>query len=281
MALAVQTQLADIETMEIELLLEGVYRLYGCDFRNYALASLRRRIWNSVRTESCSTISGLQEKILHDRDCMERFLVQLSVSVTSVFRDPEFYLSLREKVIPLMKAYPFVRVWHAGCATGEEVYSMAILLWEEGLYDRARIYATDMNELVLAKARDGLINVNDMPEYEANYKTAGGKAQLSDYYTAKYDGAIFRSSLKRNIVFAEHNLVTDSSFNEFNIIFCRNVMIYFNSTLQARVHDLLYSSLRRLGILALGRKESLKGATPHERSYEELDAREKIYRKVA
>jgi chemotaxis protein methyltransferase CheR len=281
MALAVQTPTADIETLEIELLLEGIYRLYGCDFRNYALASLRRRVWNAVRAEGLTTVSALQEKLFHDRQAMERFLIQLSVSVTSVFRDPEFYLALREKVIPLMKAYPFVRIWHAGCATGEEVYSMAILLSEEGLYDRARIYATDMNELVLAKARDGIINANDLAEYESNYRAAGGKAQLSDYYTAKYDGAIFRGSLKKHIVFAEHNLVTDSSFNEFNIIFCRNVMIYFNSTLQARVHDLLYSSLRRLGVLALGRKESLKGATPHERAYEELDAREKIYRKVA
>src|SRR5688572_14725840 len=281
MALAVQTQTSDIETLEIELLLEGIYRLYGCDFRNYAMASLRRRVWNAVRGEGLKTVSSLQEKLFHDREAMERFLIQLSVSVTSVFRDPEFYLSIREKVIPLMKAYPFVRIWHAGCATGEEVYSMAILLWEEGLYDRARIYATDMNELVLSKARDGIISANDLPEYEANYKTAGGKAQLSDYYTAKYDGAIFRSSLKKHIVFAEHNLVTDRSFNEFNIIFCRNVMIYFNSTLQARVHDLLYSSLRRLGVLALGRKETLRGATPHERSYEELDERERIYRKIA
>jgi chemotaxis protein methyltransferase CheR len=279
-ALAVHTQIGDVERMEIELLLEGVYRLYGCDFRNYALASLRRRVWNAVKTEGVRTISGLQEKILHDRECMERFLVQLSVSVTSVFRDPEFYLAMREKVVPFMKTHPFVRVWHAGCATGEEVYSMAIVLLEEGLYDKARIYATDMNEVVLSRARDGLIDVSSLAEYEANYRAAGGKAQLADYYTAKYDGAMFRSSLKKNIVFAEHNLVTDSSFNEFNIIFCRNVMIYFNPTLQERVHELLYASLRRLGVLALGRKESLKGATPHERHYEELDARERIYRKV-
>jgi chemotaxis protein methyltransferase CheR len=280
-ALAVTTQTSDIERMEIELLLEGVYRLYGCDFRNYALASLRRRVWNAVRNEGAQTISGLQERILHDRECMERFLVQMSVSVTSVFRDPEFYLAMREKVVPIMKTHPFVRVWHAGCATGEEVYSMAIVLLEEGLYDKARIYATDMNEVVLSRARDGLIDPNGLKEYEENYRAAGGKAQLSDYYTAKYEGAMFRSTLRKNIVFAEHNLVTDSSFNEFNIIFCRNVMIYFNQTLQERVHELLYTSLRRLGVLALGRKESLKGATPHERNYEELDARERIYRKVS
>jgi chemotaxis protein methyltransferase CheR len=281
MALAANTPISDVETMEIELLLEGVFRLYGSDFRNYAVASLRRRIWNAVRTEGVRSISGLQEKILHDRECMERFLVQMSVSVTSVFRDPEFYLAMREKVMPLMQSVPFVRVWHAGCATGEEVYSMAIVLHEAGLYERARIYATDMNEVVLARAREGIISAENLSEYEANYRAAGGKAQLSDYVVTKYDGAIFRGMLKKNIVFAEHNLVTDSSFNEFNIIFCRNVMIYFNATLQARVHDLLYTSLRRLGILALGRKESLKGATPHERCYEELDPRERIYRKIA
>jgi chemotaxis protein methyltransferase CheR len=277
----VQVQTADVETLEIELLLEGVYRLYGCDFRNYAMASLRRRIWKVARAEGLSSISALQEKVFHDRSCMERFLVNMSVSVTSVFRDPGFYVSLREKVVPHLKTHPFVRVWHAGCATGEEVYSMAILLTEEGLYDRARIYATDMNDVVLARARDGIFQLENIPEYEANYKAAGGKAQLADYYTSKYDSAIFRSSLKKNVVFAEHNLVTDSSFNEFNMIFCRNVMIYFNATLQARVHELLYSSLRRFGILALGRKESLRGATAHETQYEELDGKERIYRKIA
>src|SRR5215470_4481573 len=278
--MAVQVQLDDIETMEIELLLEGLYRLYGADFRDYAVASLRRRIWNAVRDEGVTSISSLQDRLLHDREAMERFLLRLSVSVTSLFRDPSFYLAVREKVVPLLQTYPFVRIWHAGCATGEEVYSMAILLQEEGLYDRARIYATDMNDHVLAKARDGIFSADSIAEYEANYRAAGGKAALADYYTAKYEGAIFKQSLKRNIVFAEHNLVTDSSFNEFNAIFCRNVMIYFNHKLQARVHDLLHSSLRRFGVLALGRKEVLKGATPYEEAYEELDAREKIYRKI-
>jgi chemotaxis protein methyltransferase CheR len=277
----VQLQLEDIESLEIELLLEALYRLYGSDFRNYALASLRRRVWNAVRAEGLTSISALQDKLLHDADAMERFLVILSISVTSVFRDPGFYVSMRENVVPILKTYPFVRVWHAGCATGEEVYSMAILLHEEGLYERARIYATDMNERVVARARDGIFSAESVADYEANYLAAGGKAKFSDYYTAKYDGAIFKQSLKRNIVFAEHNLVTDSSFNEFNLIFCRNVMIYFNQTLQLRVHELLYGSLRRLGILALGRKEILKGATPHDKDYEELDGREKIYRRVA
>jgi chemotaxis protein methyltransferase CheR len=267
--------------MEIELLLEGLYRLYGCDFRNYAMASLRRRIWNAVRAEGLSSISALQDRLLHDSEAMDRFLFGLSVSVTSVFRDPGFYIAFREKVVPLLRSYPFVRIWHAGCATGEEVYSMAILLHEEGLYERSRIYATDMNAAVLQRARDGIFRPENIPEYEANYRAAGGTEGFSAYYVAKYDGAIFRQPLRKNIVFAEHNLVTDSSFNEFNVIFCRNVMIYFNATLQERAHDLLYTSLRRFGILALGRKEILKGATQHDKDYEEIDGREKLYRKIA
>ncbi len=267
--------------MEIELLLEGIYRLYGCDFRDYAIASLRRRIWNAVRAEGLSSISQLQDRLLHDTAAMDRFLFGLTVSVTSVFRDPGFYLAFRQKVVPQLRTYPFVRVWHAGCATGEEVYSMAILLQEEGLYERARIYATDMNAAVLQKARDGIFRPASIPEYEANYRAAGGTEDFSTYYLTKYDAAIFRQSLRKNIVFAEHNLVTDASFNEFNVIFCRNVMIYFNPKLQERAHDLLYTSLRRLGILALGRKENLRGATPHERDYEEIDGREKLYRKIA
>jgi chemotaxis protein methyltransferase CheR len=266
--------------MEIELLLEGVYRLYGCDFRNYALASLRRRIWNAVRAEGLTSISQLQDRLLHDTDAMDRFLFGLTVSVTSVFRDPGFYLVFRDKVVPLLRSSPFVRIWHAGCATGEEVYSMAILLHEVGLYERARIYATDMNAAVLERARAGIFRPESIPEYESNYRAAGGTEEFSAYYVAKYEAAIFRQALRKNIVFAEHNLVTDSSFNEFNVIFCRNVMIYFNPTLQERAHELLYSSLRRFGVLALGRKENLKGATTHDKDYEELDGREKLFRKI-
>lgn len=275
------SQIDDIESLELELLLEALYRSYGCDFREYAQASLRRRVWNAVRAEGLGSISALQDRLLHDEEAMDRFVAGLSVSVTSVFRDPGLYRSFREKVVPFLRTSPFVRVWHAGCATGEEVYSMAILLAEEGLYDRARIYATDMNGSVLARARDGIFRLDNAADFEANYKAAGGTASFSDYYTAKYEHAIFRQPLRRNIVFAEHNLVTDASFNEFNVIFCRNVMIYFNAALQRRVHDLLFSSLRRFGILALGRKETLRGATPHDRDYEEIDELEKIYRKIA
>ncbi|MEW6732289.1 MAG: protein-glutamate O-methyltransferase CheR [Acidobacteriota bacterium] len=269
----------DLESIEIQLLLEGIYCHYGFDFRDYSIASLRRRIWSQIHAEKVSTVSGLQERLLHDPACMERFLLALSINVTALFRDPSFYLAIREKVIPLLYSYPFVRIWHAGCSSGEEVYSMAILLQEEGLYNRCRIYATDMNESVLKKAKEGIFPIELMQEYSGNYFKAGGKGSLSDYYTANYDHVIFRQSLKKNVVFSQHNLVTDGSFNEFNLIFCRNVMIYFNDTLQNRVHQLLYTSLRRLGILALGIKETLK-CTPFENNFEEIDGANKIYRRI-
>jgi chemotaxis protein methyltransferase CheR len=270
----------DLEALEIELLTEGIFRHYGVDFRHYAYASLRRRILNSVASEKLTTIAQLIDRVLHDSDAMERLLLQLSVNVTSMFRDPGFYRAFREKVVPLLRSHPFIRIWHAGCSTGEEVYSMAILLEEEGLYERARIYATDMNEAVLAQARKGIFAMDLMPGYGRNYTLAGGKGQLSDYYLARYDFALFRQSLRRNVVFAHHNLVTDGSFNEFNVILCRNVMIYFDRELQGTVHRLFYASLRRFGILALGRRESLRG-TEHEGDYAELDPVERIYRRMA
>jgi chemotaxis protein methyltransferase CheR len=269
----------DVEIIEIHLLLEGVFRHYGADFRNYSLPSLRRRIWNMIRAEGLRSVSGLQEKVLHDPSAMQRMLLHMSVSVTAMFRDPTFYAAFREKVVPMLRSYPFIRIWHAGCSTGEEVYSMAVLLTEEDLYERCRIYATDMNEVVLKKAKDGIFPMDLMEEYGANYAKAGGRAAFSDYYTSKYDHAIFRQSLKKNLIFSHHNLVTDGSFNEFNVILCRNVMIYFNKDLQTRVHNLFYESLRRFGILVLGRKESIK-TTVHEKEYEVLDAREKIYRRM-
>ncbi len=269
----------DLDRIEIELLMEGVYRHYGCDFRNYAYPSLRRRLWNLVDDERLGSISALQARVLHDPTFMEKLLVQLSINVTSMFRDPGFFLRFRQDVVPRLGTHPFVRLWHAGCSTGEEVYSMAILLEEAGLYDRCRIYATDMSEVALARARAGIYPIKDMAEYSGNYLRAGGTESLSRWYTANYDHAIFRAALKRNVVFSHHNLVTDGSFNEFNVILCRNVMIYFNTALQGRVHKLIHDSLRRFGILGLGRKETLRG-TPHERSYESLDAEEKLYKKI-
>ena len=270
----------DREALEIQLLLEGVFRYYGFDFRNYALASLKRRIWNTIRSEQLTSVSGLQEKVLHDPACMERFLLTLSINVTAMFRDPSFFLGFRSKVVPLLRTYPFIRIWHAGCSTGEEVYSMAILLQEEGLYHRCRIYATDMNEVVLKKAKAGIFPLKLMQEYTQNYLKAGGKQSFSEYYTAAYDNAIFRSSLKENIVFSQHNLATDGSFNEFNVTLCRNVLIYFNQLLQERVHKLLYESLDMFGVLGLGYHESLK-LTPEEKHYEELEGREKLYRRIS
>jgi chemotaxis protein methyltransferase CheR len=270
---------ADLERVEIELLLEGIFRQWGFDFRSYAYASIRRRLWKRVEAEKLANLSELQAKVLHDQDAMERLLLDLSVNVTAMFRDPLFYVAFRRDVIPLLRTYPFIRMWHAGCSTGEEVYSMAILLEEAGLYDRARIYATDINDVVLHQARRGIFPLERMQEYTENYIRAGGSRSFSEYYTAKYDGALFHQQLVRNVVFAQHNLVTDRSFSEFNVILCRNVLIYFDKDLQNRVHSLFYESLVRLGILCLGSKESLK-FSKYEPCYERLDTSEKIYRKV-
>jgi len=270
---------ADLERLEIELLLEGVFRHYGFDFRSYAYASIRRRLWKRVEGEKLSSISELLAKLLHDTDTMERLLLDLSVNVTAMFRDPTFYKEFREKVIPLLRTYPFIRIWHAGCSTGEEVFSMAIMLEEEGLYDRTRLYATDINDVVLQRARQGIFPLDRMQEYTENYLRAGGKRSFSEYYTAKYDGALFTPALTRNIVFSQHNLVTDRSFSEFHVIFCRNVLIYFDKALQNRVHSLFYDSLVMFGVLALGSKESLK-FSQYEPCYEKVSATEKLYRKV-
>jgi chemotaxis protein methyltransferase CheR len=270
---------AQLERIEIQLLTEGIYRQYGFDFRSYAYASLKRRLWKRLEAEGLKTISALQERVLHDEQAMQRLLQDLSVNVTAMFRDPRFFLAFREKVVPLLRTYPFLRIWHAGCSTGEEVYSMAILLSEEGLYDRVRIYATDINDLVLERAAAGIFPLDKMQDYTQNYLKAGGRASFSEYFTAAYDAALFAPALRRNIVFAQHNLVTDRSFSEFHVIVCRNVMIYFDRTLQDRVHRLFYDSLPMLGLLAMGSKESLRG-TAVEEAYEALDPREKIYRKV-
>src|SRR5206468_1196559 len=269
----------DLEAIELSLLLEGVYRRYGFDFREYAPASLRRRVWRRIHAEGLTTLSALQDKLLHDEACMERLLLDLSINVTAMFRDPSFYVAFREKVVPLLRTYPFTRIWVAGCSTGEEVYSLSILLQEEGLYDRTRVYATDINESVLDRARAGVFPLDKMREYTQNYIKAGGKRAFSEYYLAKYDGAQFQRSLIENVVFAQHNLVSDRSFNEFHAIVCRNVMIYFDKKLQDHVHKLFYESLANFGILALGHKESIR-FSPYEQRYEDLDPAEKLYRKV-
>ena len=268
-----------LERLEIELLLEGVYRRYGFDFRAYAYASIRRRLWKRIEAEGLGTVTALADRVFHEPEMMDRLLMDLSINVTAMFRDPLFYAAFRAQVVPLLRTYPFFRIWHAGCSTGEEVYSMAILLEEEGIADRARIYATDINEVVLQKAKTGIFPLERMQEYTENYIRAGGRRAFSEYYTAKYDGALFKPSLIQNVVFSQHNLVTDRSFAEVNVILCRNVLIYFDRSLQQRVHGLFYDSLATFGVLALGSKESLR-LSKYEDCYEALDAKQKIYRKV-
>ncbi len=268
-----------LDDVEIELLLEGLYRAYGFDFREYSRASLKRRILELMRLEKVGTVSAFQDRVLHDEACLDRLLLGLSVHATAMFRDPSFYSTFRRQVVPLLRTYPTVQIWIAGCSTGEEVYSLAILLQEERLYDKCRIYATDISRAVLRKARDGIFPMAAMREYTNNYHQAGGTHEFSDYYTAQYDNVIFSSTLKSNVVFSEHNLATDGSFNEFQVVLCRNVMIYFNKDLQARVHNLLYDSLSMFGVFGLGNKESLK-FTPRADFYQHLNDRDKLYRKV-
>lgn len=269
----------DLEQLEVELLLEGIHRRYGFDFREYAPASLKRRLRRRMDGEQVETVSALQSLILHDRTVMERLLLDLSVNVTAMFRDPSFYVAFRKKVVPALRTYPFSRLWVAGCSTGEEVYSLAILLAEEGLSDRVRIYATDINQAVIEIAQLGVFPLDKMQEYTQNYIRAGGSRSFSEYYVARYDGARFAGDLVDGVVFAQHNLVSDSVFNEFHAITCRNVMIYFAQPLQEHVHRLFYESLAMFGVLALGQKETIRFSA-QESSFEELDAEERLYKKV-
>lgn len=268
-----------VQRVGIPQFLEAIFHQTGYDFRDYALATIRRRILNRVEAESTGTVAGLLEKVLQDPACLDRLLQALMVTTTSMFRDPDFYLAFRRQVVPLLKTHPFVRIWHAGCSSGEEVYSLAIVLKEEGILERCLTYATDISEPALRVGKEGSVPLAAMKDYTENYHQTGGKAAFSEYYSARYNRAIFRPYLHERVLFARHNLVTDGSFNEFNVILCRNVMIYFNQSLQHRVHALLYRSLARWGVLGLGKKESLH-FTPHEDCYETLDADVRLYRKV-
>jgi len=270
----------DVEAVELDLLAEGIYEAYGFDFRQYSRPSFRRRIWRRVELENARSITGLLDRVLHDPHAMQRLLADLSVNVSAMFRDPGFFRIFRAKVVPLLRTYPFLRVWNAGCATGEETLSVAILLKEAGLYDRTRIYATDMNEVILNQARSRTYPIAKMKEYTANYIDAGGTRSFSEYYVADGDRVVFQPSLADNVIFAQHNLATDRSFNEFHVIMCRNVMIYFNRELQEHVHKLLYESLTHFGVLGLGSRESL-AFSAHRVAYEELDESVRLYRKVA
>jgi chemotaxis protein methyltransferase CheR len=268
-----------LEELEIDLLLDAIFRQYGYDFRGYARSSLKRRVRAAVSGEGLATVTGLLEKILHDTGCLERLLIALSVNVSAMFRDPRFFRAFRERAVPLLRTYPFIRIWQAGCSTGEEVYSLAILLQEEGLYDRCRIYATDINEVVLRRARDGIYPLDVMKKYTANYIDAGGSRSFSDYYTAAYDHVILRESLRERVVFSQHNLVSDGVFNEFNVILCRNVMIYFKQALQEQVFDLFSRSLARFGLLGLGSHESLRFLVK-DHEYQPIVTGEKLFRRA-
>ncbi len=256
----------DLATIEARLLLDGIYHVYGLDFRDYSISTIARKATEYSQKIGLQTISALQDQVLHDPRTLERFLWELFVTTTSLFRDPQFYRNIRESLVQWLRTYPFIRIWHAGCSTGEEVYSMAILLREENLYSRVRVYATDIQEKVLTAAKQGRFPVERIPEYSKNYLDAGGKNSFSDYFIVRGDEAIFDPELTKNVSFLLHNLATDYSFQEFNFILCRNVLIYFNKELRNRVHNLLYESLCPFGILSLGENESLY-FTSHEMDY--------------
>jgi len=270
---------AGLEEIEIRLLLEGIRLCYGYDFREYALEPIRRNILAAMKAESVPTISAYQDRILHDAACMQRFLGAVGVSVTSMFREVELMRCLREEVVPIFRTYPSVRIWTVGCATGEEVYSLAIMLQEENVLQRASIYATDLNEDTLAVARIGAYPLDRVRTYEDRYLNSGGIGKLSDHYSVSGRSARFHRSLQNNVTWARHNLVTDASFNEFHLIICANVLIYFRPMLQERAHKLFSDSLIRSGFLGLGKGESLVFA-PESSRYEHVRSGVSLFRKV-
>ena len=263
----------------VEQLLADALELYGFDFTNYSKASVKRRINRLFTIDRFPSFAELRYKLRSDASYLNRFVESISVNVTEMFRDPQFYLTLRNVVLPQLATYPYIRIWHAGCATGEEVYSMAILLKEMNLLHKSLLYATDINQDVLERARQGIIPLTNMKLYSENYIQAGGTQAFSQYYTATYDRARMNDELKSKMVFAMHNLVSDGSFNEFQLILCRNVLIYFNKELQDTVIQLFNNSLETLGFLALGTKETLR-FTKVARHFKQIEAKEKIWRKM-
>ncbi len=268
-----------VEEIEIRLLLEGIRIYYGYDFREYALRPLRRSIIAAIAAEGVQSISAYQDRILHDARCMQRLLGTVGVSVTSMFREVELMRCLRAEVVPIFRTYPSVRIWMVGCATGEEVYSLAILLQEEGVLRRASIYATDLNENTLAVGKTGAYPLDRVRSYEDRYVGSGGQGKLSDYYSVAGRVARFHPSLQTNITWARHNLVTDTSFNDFHLIICANVLIYFRPSLQERAHRLFADSLVRSGFLALGKGESLV-FSPESSRYQQVRDGVSLFRKV-
>jgi chemotaxis protein methyltransferase CheR len=264
--------------IELKLLIEAIYLKYSYDFRDYAGASQKRRVLHAMTQLRCASISELQARVLHDPDAFMQLLQYLTIPTTEMFRDPTYFRALREHVVPFLKTYPSLKIWIAGCSTGEELYSMAILLEEEGLLERSIIYATDINPNSLEKAKKGIFSLERVRNYTANYQEAGGKKSFSDYYTAAYDGVLFDRSLCENVSFADHSLATDSVFSEMHLVCCRNVMIYFNHALQERALGLFYESLCHRGFLGLGSKESIDFSS-YARHFEPLVKSQRIYRK--
>lgn len=267
-----------VADIEIRLLVEAVYLRYGHDFRDYAFASLKRRVLQAQQRLGLPSISALQEQVLHDPNRFAQLLQYLTVPVSEMFRDPSYFLGLRRHVVPVLRTYPSLKVWVAGCSTGEEPYSLAILLQEEGLLDRTILYATDINHASLEKARQGIFSLDHMQAFTRNYQRAGGMRSFSDYYTAAYGGALFDKALRDSITFADHSLATDAVFAETQLVSCRNVLIYFNRALQDRALGLFHESLTRRGFLGLGSKETLDFSAYADR-FAPVSRPDRIYRK--
>ena len=265
--------------IELKLLLEGILLKYQHDFRDYSVASLSRRVRQAMERFSCQTVSQLQDRILHDPAVFTQMLQFFTVQVSEMFRDPAYFRALREKVVPVLRTYPSIKIWVAGCSSGEEVWSLAILLEEEGLLERSMIYATDINLDALAIAESGIYSIERIAQFSNNYRLAGGLRSLSDYYTAAYSNAIFERRLRRQFVFADHSLATDSVFSEVHMVSCRNVMIYFNRDLQERATGLFHEALVNRGFLGLGIKESLRFGS-HADAFREFAPSEKIYQRL-
>lgn len=269
----------DIDDIELNLLLDAVFQRYGYDFRSYARASVERRVRSFLPSAGCQRVSELIPLLLHDEAVFAALVQALSITVTDMFRDPFVYRALRQVVVPVLRTWPHVKVWHAGCATGEEVYSTAIVLQEEGLYERTTLYATDYNDEALAKAREGIYAIDRVREFTKAYQDAGGQGSFADYYHARYEAAAIGSELKRNLTFANHNLATDGAFGEMHLVVCRNVLIYFNRDLQDRVLSLFAESLVNGGFLCIGTHEDLQFSSVAD-AFEEVDRAARIYRRV-
>lgn len=266
------------ENIEIRLLLEAIHLKYGYNFKDYANAHTKRRLRNRLAMSNLETYTDMMRRVIYDESFFNTLLMDLSINVTEMFRDPWFYKTIREELIPRLKTYSFIKVWHAGCSAGQEVYSMSILLEEEGMKKRAQVYATDFNELILEKAKSGIFPLDVMKAYTENYQKSGGTRAFSDYYAADDENVILKRALREKVLFSSHNLVTDGVFGEMHLIFCRNVLIYFNRKLQNQVIRLFYDSLCPGGYLCLGSKESLKFTDMADR-FEVVFDKEKIYRK--